>query len=293
MNFSFSKESLIEVGRKHWKTYLPAKFKALTEAGTLNAELEAAVNMTLKAMADDMAAGFQQHEAWEMEREHHLILREEPRKRKEKTPSNPAYDALVEMNRELDKIREAEDMEDSLPASGNDLSRATMNKDHGDPPPDVAAFIQAHVEGKSLMDVAHWLADNVAPADRATALKALDNLEALERCCVTLSFRVAHVLDRVPIELFTARSITAYTFGKAISCVEVWVNGAEVTGKVCMSYETILQELVRASALREGAGVLVGPEVATDDDRRDHSYVENVGGRHTVYQQAVGRTVLT
>ena len=120
MNFSFSKESLIEVGRKHWKTYLPAKFKALTQAGTLNAELEAAVNMTLKAMADDMAAGFQQHEAWEMEREHHLILREEPRKRKEKTPSNPAYDALVEMNRELDKIREEEDLEDSLIAPRND-----------------------------------------------------------------------------------------------------------------------------------------------------------------------------
>ena len=163
----------------------------------------------------------------------------------------------------------------------------------GDPPPDDAAFIQSNVEGRSLADVAHWLADNVAPADRATALKALDNLKALERCCVTLSFRLAHVTDRVPVELFTARSITAYTFGKAMSCVEVWVNGADVTGKVGVSYETLLHELVRASALSEGAGVLVGPEVTTDDDRRDYSYVENVGGRHTVDQQAVGRTVLT
>ena len=164
---------------------------------------------------------------------------------------------------------------------------------NGDPPPDDAAFIQSNVEGRSLADVAHWLADNVAPADRATALKALDNLKALERCCVTLSFRLAHVTDRVPVELFTARSITAYTFGKAMSCVEVWVNGADVTGKVGVSYETLLHELVRASALSEGAGVLVGPEVTTDDDRRDHSYVENVGGRHTVDQQAVGSIVLT
>lgn len=54
-------------------TICPGKFSA----GTLNEELKAAAEMTIAAMQDDLTAGFQVHEAWEMEREHHLIVREE------------------------------------------------------------------------------------------------------------------------------------------------------------------------------------------------------------------------
>ena len=48
-----------------------------------------------------------EHEAWEVAREHYLILREEPDD--EPMPPNPAWDGLVEMNNALDRIAREED----------------------------------------------------------------------------------------------------------------------------------------------------------------------------------------
>jgi hypothetical protein len=93
----FSKEALIAMGRKHWQEYLPEKYRALKKAGTLESELAAAAEMTLQEMQSKREAGLNQVEAWEMVREHHLILPEEATEGDEPTPNNPAYDVTVEM----------------------------------------------------------------------------------------------------------------------------------------------------------------------------------------------------
>lgn len=98
MAHSYSRASLIDLGRKHWKTYLPKKYRALKKAGTLEKELAAAADLTLKDMQDCREAGMSVHEAWQESRELHLILKEEPSP-SEQMPDNPAWDAMVEANR--------------------------------------------------------------------------------------------------------------------------------------------------------------------------------------------------
>lgn len=92
-------KSLIEVGRQHWRVYLPEKFKALSEAGTLEAELKAAAELTIAEMDDLRTAGSQPHEAWEATRELFLILPAEPEE-EEPMPDNPAFDAIADQNRD-------------------------------------------------------------------------------------------------------------------------------------------------------------------------------------------------
>jgi len=102
---SFSKESLVEMGREHWKEYLPQKYQDLEANGGLDQELSAAAEMTLQAMQDDREAGYSQYDAWEANREHHLILRAEDDQEEEEIDC-PAYDTLVEMNRALDQAED-------------------------------------------------------------------------------------------------------------------------------------------------------------------------------------------
>jgi hypothetical protein len=98
MAHSYSRESLIDLGRKHWKEYLPKKYRALKKAKTLEKELAAAADLTLKDMQDCRRAGMNVHEAWQESRELHLILREETSP-DDQMPDNPAWDAMVAANR--------------------------------------------------------------------------------------------------------------------------------------------------------------------------------------------------
>lgn len=98
LTHSYSREALIELGRKHWKEHLPEKYRALKEAGTLEKELAAAADLTLKDMDEFKAEGLNVHEAWQASRELHLLLKEEPGP-SEKMPDNPAYEAMAEANR--------------------------------------------------------------------------------------------------------------------------------------------------------------------------------------------------
>lgn len=84
--------------------YLPAKFKGMTDAGTLEAELKAAAELTIAEMDDLGAAGFQLHEAWAMARESHLILPEEEPVEEEPMPDNPAFDAIADCNSVLRQL---------------------------------------------------------------------------------------------------------------------------------------------------------------------------------------------
>lgn len=91
---SFSKDALVEMGREHWKEYLPKKYQDLLDKGTLDQELLVAAEMTLQIMEDDQESGYTQIEAWEKNQERYLLL-------PEPMPDNPAYSAMVEMNRVL------------------------------------------------------------------------------------------------------------------------------------------------------------------------------------------------
>jgi hypothetical protein len=89
----YGREALIEVGRQHWKAYLPEKYKALKESGELEKELRAAAQLTVDEMKSLQAQNAMSvYEAWEVAREHYLLLKEEPDYR---NAPNPAYDAMV------------------------------------------------------------------------------------------------------------------------------------------------------------------------------------------------------
>jgi hypothetical protein len=105
--YGYGKAALMEMGRKHWRTYLPAKYKALQQAGTLRQELEAAAALTLDAMDQWQAMGVSLPEAWQATREQYLILPAEAEEDEEEI-DNPMYDAIVEMN----QAREAFDPDD-------------------------------------------------------------------------------------------------------------------------------------------------------------------------------------
>ena len=100
MAHSYSRNSLIDLGRKHWKEHLPEKFRALKEAGTLEKELAAAADLTLAEMQEFKDSGLNVHEAWQASRELHLLLKEEPDPN-DRMPDNPAFDAMVEKNQAL------------------------------------------------------------------------------------------------------------------------------------------------------------------------------------------------
>ena len=69
---------MIAVGREYWKTYLPARYQVLLEAGELEQALATAVERTLEAMQCLRNGGYSQWEAWEATRENHLLLALEP-----------------------------------------------------------------------------------------------------------------------------------------------------------------------------------------------------------------------
>ena len=100
MAHSYSREALIDLGRKHWKEHLPEKVRALKEAGTLEKELAAAADLTLADMQEFKESGLNVHEAWQASRELHLLLKEEPDPN-DRMPDNPAFDAMMEANRGL------------------------------------------------------------------------------------------------------------------------------------------------------------------------------------------------
>ncbi len=112
-----------------------------------------------------------------------------------------------------------------------------------------ALRVQKAVEGKTVIGVAQWVATTGDPMERRIACEVLNRLKELEGAGVATSFKVAHVGDLVPRTLVGARGVTSCHFGKASSHVEVWVNGADVTGKVGTSVPIVLHELVHAATM--------------------------------------------
>lgn len=128
-----------------------------------------------------------------------------------------------------------------------------------DPDTAQAQKVQAGVEGKSAAEAANWIAENAPDADyRYIARRVSERLKQLEKAGVKFNFKVVHDGDRAPVALNgNARGYTLFTFGgqQAGTTADIWVNGADRTGRVGTSYETVLHELIHAattSAIRLG-----------------------------------------
>ncbi len=96
----YGKEALIEVGRSHWREYLPNHYKSLKESGELEQALATAAELTIAEMQSLQSENaMTTHEAWEVAREHFLLLKEERIRNEEPMPISDLYAANAAMNR--------------------------------------------------------------------------------------------------------------------------------------------------------------------------------------------------
>jgi hypothetical protein len=128
-----------------------------------------------------------------------------------------------------------------------------------DPLRSEALEVQAGVEGKSAVEAAKFIAKNAPTKDqRVLATAVVNRLQNLEKAGIPVSFTVAHIGDTVPVQLLksgTRGLSNTRTYTKlageslktgSVANIEVFVNGADVTGKVGTSYEIVLHELFHA-----------------------------------------------
>lgn len=83
----------IELGRQHWKEFLPNRYRELKAAGTLDEALKTAAEQTYLEADQLEQSGFQPDEAWQMVRENYLLLPPEGSQRPE-TSSQTSQDLM-------------------------------------------------------------------------------------------------------------------------------------------------------------------------------------------------------
>ena len=67
--------------RRHWKKWLPRKWKELEASGRMGAEILAVAQMANQEKMRLMRAGYQEHEADEVVRHEYILLKPEPKLR--------------------------------------------------------------------------------------------------------------------------------------------------------------------------------------------------------------------
>ncbi len=118
-----------------------------------------------------------------------------------------------------------------------------------DPESDEAEFVEQRLTGKDLLAVAHWLTAFGMPSQLFLAHKALNKLEMLKLGGMRFAFYIAHVGDRVPRELVRRRGLTVCSHQKSDPNIQVWINGADVTGKVGTGVKIVLREVLHAATM--------------------------------------------
>lgn len=118
-----------------------------------------------------------------------------------------------------------------------------------DPRADEARSVQTGIEGKTPQDAARFIIKHGSKANATIAERVLLQLGRLERAGVKLDMKIAHLGDSVPRILTQSRGVTDYKFAKDNNRITVWLNGADVTGKVGVSHETLLHELVHMATV--------------------------------------------
>lgn len=117
----------------------------------------------------------------------------------------------------------------------------------GDAPAQEAQRVQSAIEGKTLIEAAQFLTRSNDGAKAAVAQKVLEKLQRLEKAGVALDLKIAHRGDMAPASMVNARGYTETGFDEKGRDIVVWLNGADVTGKVGMEEEVLLHELVHAA----------------------------------------------
>lgn len=110
-----------------------------------------------------------------------------------------------------------------------------------------AQRVQAAIEGKSLIDAARFLTQSADKAKATVAEAVLNKLERLQAAGVRLELNIAHRGDMVPAPMRDSRGYTETGFDEKGRDIVVWINGADVAGKVGTDEETLLHELVHAA----------------------------------------------
>jgi hypothetical protein len=117
----------------------------------------------------------------------------------------------------------------------------------GDAPAQEAQRVQSAIEGKTLIEAAQFMTRSKDGAKAAVAQKVLEKLQRLEKAGVVLDLKIVHRGDMAPASMVNARGYTETGFDEKGRDIVVWLNGADVTGKVGTEEEVLLHELVHAA----------------------------------------------
>ena len=124
-----------------------------------------------------------------------------------------------------------------------------------DPLRSEALEVQEGVEGKSAIEAAKFVAKNAPSKDLRVIATAIQNrLAAFEKAGMSVDFKVLHIGDALPSGMQNVRGFMdpRYPFADGLAGKPivprplVGVNGADVTGKVGVDYETVTHELFHA-----------------------------------------------
>lgn len=127
------------------------------------------------------------------------------------------------------------------------IDEALAREPGKDPDAEESATVQTAMEGKTVAEAAQFLAENgPTEAYRLIADKVRTTLRRLQAAGVSFDLKVAHVGSQVPTYMLSARGAASTRYKPSVSTT-VWLNGADVTGKVGVSYETTLHELLHAA----------------------------------------------
>jgi hypothetical protein len=116
---------------------------------------------------------------------------------------------------------------------------------YNDPDPGEATAVERGIQGKSFDNALRWVAENAPTEDYKEIARGVERtMLALKGKGYKFSIKVAHIGDSVPSTLIGSRGIAKVNVNTGNT--EVWLNGADVTGSVGVSYETALHEMIHA-----------------------------------------------
>lgn len=118
---------------------------------------------------------------------------------------------------------------------------------YGDPSPEEASTVEAGIQGKSPIEVAKWLEENAPRQYAIIAAKVREKLESLAGIGVDFGMEIVNVGDYAHAGLSRARGVTYPYSVDGKTRIVVAINGKDMTGRVGMSYKTVLHELVHAA----------------------------------------------
>ncbi|AMO36602.1 PLxRFG domain-containing protein [Thauera humireducens] len=127
-------------------------------------------------------------------------------------------------------------------SAGDSFSRSV-----GDAPVQEAQRVQSAIEGKTLIEAAQFLTRSKDGAKAVVSQKVLEKLQRLEKAGVALDLKIVHRGDMAPASMANSRGYTETGFDEKGRDIVVWLNGADMTGRVGVEEEVLLHELVHAA----------------------------------------------